>query len=167
MTAGSDVFPQPRELVDVIGPWPGSVVITRGGYAVEWPQAWISVEYAHPAAIAAHTRCMIWLYHGGNGTSYQLLRQWAACDGVTAGAVALPINVEHQWNAAKLGRLGVVQTTYPIAAIPSPIVTAHIRRTLTDLSDRPVPPSADVIHAVQRYADAPERAAQEVLLWAG
>ena len=86
-------------LIRTIDGWQGSVVATRGGRGGNWPALWISADYVDPAQISAQAGWVAWLFHAGNGSSYQLLRLWGADPARCAGAVALPFHVEQQWNA--------------------------------------------------------------------
>ena len=49
----------------------------------------------------------MWWYHGGNGSSYQIIDQWHATHQVR-GVIATPVHVEQQWNVRALQRLGLV-----------------------------------------------------------
>jgi UDP:flavonoid glycosyltransferase YjiC (YdhE family) len=148
-------------LIAAVKDWPGSIVATRGGRGGSWPAHWISADYIDPAQISAQTGWVSWLFHAGNGSSYQLLRLWASNPARCAGGVALPFHVEQQWNAQNLAALGVVRAIGSLHRIDS-----TISKTLHALRDVPAPlPPQRLTEELATYANAPHRAAEEVLRW--
>jgi UDP:flavonoid glycosyltransferase YjiC (YdhE family) len=144
-----------------VGDWPGSVVATRAGRGGSWPADWISVDYADPVLISAQVERVAWLFHAGNGSSYQLLKLWATDHTRCAGAVALPFHVEQQWNAKRLAALGLVRAIGSLHHLNATLAQALACLRAATLA--PAPPA--LVEELTTYANAPQRAAQEVCRW--
>lgn len=141
--------------------WPGSVLATRAERDADWPRHWISVDYADPLAIAAQGHRIAWVYHGGNGSSYQLLKLWTTYPQQCAGAIVLTEHVEHQWNAATLAKLGVMRAVGSLHHISTDLAdTLRLMRATT----APLPPPA-LTQELADYADAPQRGARAIHSW--
>jgi UDP:flavonoid glycosyltransferase YjiC (YdhE family) len=148
-------------LVSAVGDWPGSVVATRGGRGGDWPAHWISVNYADPVQVCKQVDWMAWLFHAGNGSSYQLLQSWTAAPQHCAGAVALPFHAEQQWNADHLAGLGAVRAIGSLHHLTGSVIQVLIQPPETTL---PLPPDF-LVAELTAYAHAPQRAAKEILRW--
>lgn len=147
--------------------WPGDVVVTCGGFerAGGWPESWVVRPYVDPAAIYAQGKPVAWIYHGGNGSTYQLLEQWVMSE-QTLGAVVLPFHVEQQWNADKLRRLGAAPLVTSIHRVHRPETQRAVAAALRRLLETPVGrPSDALAEEVRSYQNAPERAAAEIRKW--
>lgn len=149
-------------LLSAIGAWPGSVIATRGGQPVVWPEHWVGVDYADPFVLGQRGHQVAWLYHGGNGTSYQLLRWWVQYPAQLIGSWALPYQVEQHWNALKLQKLGVVREIGSLHRLES------LQLSMCEEAQRgarvPRPPDA-LVEEVEYYHHAARRVAQEVRAW--
>lgn len=151
-------------LAAAIAGWPGSVVATRGGRDTAWPESWISVEYTDPLALTQAGDRVAWVYHGGNGSSYQLLTAWADDPARCAGAVALPFHVEQDWNATRLARLGVVRAIHSFHYLDRD--RDQVRRSIAALQDTALlPMSPALAHEIAASTHAARRAAQELAPW--
>lgn len=144
--------------------WPGSVVATRGGRDTTWPDSWISVEYTDPLALAQAGYRVAWIYHGGNGSSYQILNAWVADHTRVAGAVALPFHVEQHWNATRLAAFGAVRAIHSLHRLVRD--AGDVRRAIASLRATSLPPPPPtLVRELETYADSAQRAAREVSPW--
>lgn len=147
--------------------WPGDVVVTHGTFEVGpgWPERWVLRPFVDPAAIYAQGCPVAWIYHGGNGSTYQLLQHWTISE-QTLGAVVLPFHVEQQWNGHKLRDLGLARLVTSIHRMHQPEPLRAIRAALAHMREQPVgrPPAA-LAHEIRSYQNAPERAIAEIRKW--
>ncbi len=167
-TGSEDVQRFAPQLVAAIGDWPGDVVVTRGSNADQgvWPAGWIVRNYVDPAALYAGGRPVVWVYHGGNGSSYQLLQRWVAAPHATHGAVALPFHVEHQWNVRTMRRLGAVSVDALAQRLDDPAQQRRVGGALRALAATPLPPPPQpLVQEVRTYGDAVGRAVAEIERW--
>jgi len=148
-------------LIAAVVGWPGSVIATHAGWTRDWPAEWVTAEYVDPFMIMQQGHRAAWMFHSGNGSSYQLLQLWAMNHTQCAGAIALPFHVEQEWNAHKLADLGVVTMIGSLHNLGN-----AVRDALMALPDhRLPPPPAQLTQELALYADAPQRAAEEVRRW--
>jgi len=166
ITAGSDDMQRfAPQIVAAARDWPGDVVVTRGGYADQgvWPTHWIAQNYVELGALYAQGLPVVWLYHGGNGSSYQLLQRWVAAPRATHGAVILPFHVEHQWNSKMMQRLGAASVSVLAQRLDDPAHQQRVSEALRVLAAAPQPPPPlRLVREVQTYQDAVGRAAREI-----
>lgn len=156
------------QIVAAVGDWPGDVVVTLGSRTAQgvWPERWIERNYINPAALWAQGHPVVWLYHGGNGSSYQLLQRWVAAPHTTHGAVILPFHVEHQWNAKMMQRLGAASVGALAQRLDDPAQQQQVGHALRTLAAAPLPPPPRrLVQDVQTYQDAVGRAVREIERW--
>jgi UDP:flavonoid glycosyltransferase YjiC (YdhE family) len=149
-----------REIVvKTVGFWPGSVVLSGGGSPDAWPASYHCVQYADPGALTRLGHRVVWLYHGGNGSSYQLLNMWVDYPDQFLGAVVLPMHVEQQWNAIALQRIKAVQAIGSLQRYQP--AAAHMLQQLAPQVSHPAPPSR-LVAEIQIYRNSAERGATHV-----
>nr|MBA3470369.1 hypothetical protein [Herpetosiphonaceae bacterium] len=165
ITFGSETAAKYRDaVVQATQGWPGSVVVTTGGDTLEWPGEWIARPYIKPLELSKQHQ-LTWLFHGGNGTSYQMLQAWQADQVRCGGAVILPFHVDHQWNAARLARLGAVRAIVPIDTLHDPAQQAVVAQALSASAQQALPAMPPELRVeIERYSytKATERALRTI-----
>lgn len=123
-----------------------------------------SIEYTDPLALTQAGYRVAWIYHGGNGSSYQILNAWVADHTRVAGAIALPFHVEQHWNATRLAALGAVCSIHSFHRLAGDVGDA--RQAIATLRATALPPPPPpLVHEIAAYADSAQRAARELGPW--
>ncbi len=168
ITAGSEKLHQFADnIVQIVNPWPGSVVVTLGGYPAReaWPDHWVVRDYVDLKSIYAQNVDIVWLYHGGNGSSYQLIKHWVEST-QTRGASILTFHVEHQWNRAKIQQLGLSRYSTSIHKIYQNHHRIKLRKALFySLENHLDRPPANIVDEIEKYSNSAQIAAREIQKW--
>ncbi|HEU4326975.1 MAG TPA: hypothetical protein VFS21_27795 [Roseiflexaceae bacterium] len=168
ITAGSEKLHRFAEnIAQIVDPWPGSVVVTLGGHPAReaWPAHWIVRDYVDLKAIYTQDVDVVWLYHGGNGSSYQLIKQWVESNQTRRSSI-LTFHVEHQWNKAKIQQLGLSgysTSIHKISQIQNQIrLREELFKSLENHLDRP---PVNIVHEIKTYSNSAQLAAREIQKW--